>query len=357
MTVCILYGGKSGEHEVSLRSAASVAKNLDPSRYTVIAIGIDKSGGWHLQDTVRTSEMSGQGAILPVVPSARVLSVVPSRGIHVDGRALAIDCVFPVLHGTFGEDGTVQGLLDVADLPYVGAGVLGSAVSMDKEAAKRLWRDAGLPIVEFAVVHRGMTEAEMLGIARSIGWPVFVKPCAAGSSLGAGRAGGASDFVPAVLDALRYDTRALVERCVSAREIECAVIGNDAPRAFAPGEIVPSGGHGFYDYEAKYTDPDGAALVATASIDADLRDRIRRTAETAYAAVRCQGMARVDFFLENETREIFLNEINTIPGFTSISMFPRMCEAGGLPYPRLLDALIELAMQRDTERKTVRFEK
>jgi D-alanine-D-alanine ligase len=357
MNICILYGGKSGEHEVSLRSAASVAKNLDPSRYSLSFIGIDKNGRWHLQETLRAMTLPGQGDMLTIVPSERVVSVVPSKGIYVDGRKLAVDCVFPVLHGTFGEDGTMQGLLDVADIPYVGAGVFGSAASMEKEAAKRLWRDAGLPIVEFAVARRGMTETDLLAAARGIGWPVFVKPCAAGSSLGASRAERSSDLLPAVLDALRYDTRALIERYVNAREIECAVIGNDTPRAFAPGEIIPSRGHGFYDYAAKYTDPAGATLEATARIDATTRERIMRTAESAYAAVRCQGMARVDFFLEKETDRIFLNEINTIPGFTSISMFPRMCEAGGLAYPRLLDTLIDLALARDTERKTVRFEK
>ncbi len=352
MTVCILYGGRSGEHEVSLRSAASVVKNLDPSRYAVVGVGIDKAGRWHLQDSLDASP----GA-LAVRPSTRPLAVVPGQGLAVDGTPLALDCVFPVLHGTYGEDGTVQGLLDLAGLPYVGAGVLGSSVSMDKEVTKRLWRDHGLPIVEFAVVRPGDGEREWRGAASGLGYPLFVKPCAAGSSLGASRVDDQPGLAAALADALRYDARALLERCVDAREIECSVIGNGAPRAFVPGEVVPAGSHGFYSYEAKYTDPDGAALQAPARISPALQEKIMRLAEAAYAAVRCEGMARVDFFLERGTEAVFLNEINTIPGFTSISMFPRMCEVAGLPYGKLLDTLIELAVTRHQERTRLRFER
>ncbi len=357
MNICILYGGRSGEHEVSLRSAASVVSNLDPSRYAVTAIGIDKAGRWHLQEKIDFQEVPGQGARLSIMHSSTPVSIRPSDGIHTLSGKLAIDCVFPVLHGSFGEDGTMQGLLEIAGLPYVGAGVPGSAISMDKETAKRLWRDAGLPIVSFQAVDRSSSVQSVREAAARIGWPVFVKPCAAGSSLGTSRADDEHALEAAVAQALRYDTRALLERCIDTREIECAVIGNSSPRAFPPGEIVPSSTHGFYDYDAKYTDKDGALLETTARIDEQTRTRIMRTAESAYAAVRCEGMARVDFFLERGTGEIFLNEINTLPGFTSISMFPRMCEASGLPYARLLDALIELALARDTERKTVRYEK
>jgi D-alanine-D-alanine ligase len=358
MNICILYGGRSGEHEISLRSAASVVKNLDPSRYTVAAIGIDKAGRWHLQEELRLLEVPGQGSVLSIVPASTTVSVVPSDGFHAaGGKKLAIDCVFPVLHGSFGEDGTVQGLLEIAGLPYVGAGVPGSSISMDKETAKRLWRDAGLPIVDFQAVDRSSTAKELREAAGRIGWPVFVKPCSAGSSLGASRVNDESQLDSAVAQALRYDTRALLERCVDGREIECAVIGNSRPRAFPPGEIVPSRAHDFYDYDAKYTDQDGASLEAAARVDEPVRKRIMRAAESAYAAVRCEGMARVDFFLERRTGELFVNEINTIPGFTSISMFPRMCEASGLPYAQLLDTLVELALARDAEKKTVRYEK
>jgi D-alanine-D-alanine ligase len=262
-----------------------------------------------------------------------------------------------VLHGSFGEDGTLQGLLEITGLPYVGAGVLGSAASMDKETAKRLWRDAGLPIVDFEVIQRNSGADERRRAAARIGWPLFVKPCAAGSSLGASRALDERELDAALAEALAFDTRALLERYIDAREIECAVIGNSTPRAFLPGEVVPAGGHTFYDYDAKYVDPDGATLVATADLEAATREQIMRTAEAAYAAVRCAGMARVDFFLERRTGAVFLNEINTIPGFTSISMFPRMCEASGLPYSNLLDTLIELALSQHAERHSIRYEK
>jgi D-alanine-D-alanine ligase len=351
MTVCILYGGRSGEHEVSLRSAASVVKNLDASRYTVVAIGIDKEGRWHLQDSLDA------GDALAVRPSKRSVSVVPGRGFSVDGVPLAVDCVFPVLHGTYGEDGTVQGLLELAGVPCVGAGVLASSVSLDKEVTKRLWRDHGLPIVEFSVVREADGERARRAAASALGYPLFVKPCAAGSSLGACRVTDEPGLAAALADALRYDSRALLERFIDAREIECSVVGNAEPRAFPPGEVIPAGSHGFYSYDAKYTDPDGAALEAPARISPALQEQVMRLAESAYAAVRCEGMARVDFFLERGTDAVFLNEINTIPGFTSISMFPRMCEVSGLPFGKLLDTLIDLAVTRHEERKRLRFEK
>jgi len=358
MNVCILYGGRSGEHEVSLRSAASVAANLATGRHRLTAIGIGRDGRWHLQERIVRREIPGQGETLEILPSARAVGVVPAGGIHADGVRLAIDCVFPVLHGKNGEDGTVQGLLDIAGLPYVGAGVLGSSVSLDKERSKRLWRDAGIPVVEFAVVPRGTeASAAAASTAAAVGFPVCVKPVSAGSSLGVHRVDGPGGLASALADALRYDTRALVERFVDAREIECSVVGNGVPRAFPPGEVVTADTHAFYDYEAKYTDPEGARLEAPARLEPAVRDRLMRTAEAAYAAVGCEGMARVDFFLERGTGRLFVNEINTIPGFTSISMFPRMCAAGGLAYPELLDLLLELAMERHREHATVRFEK
>ena len=260
MNICILYGGRSGEHEVSLRSAASVIKNLDAAKHRVTAIGIDKAGYWHLQKTIALKSVEAKGDMLSIVPSDNPVFVVPSDGIHTASGRLDIDCVFPVLHGSYGEDGTIQGLLEVADLPYVGAGVLGSATSIDKEVAKRLWRDAGLPIVEFAVVHSTSTAEARRAETRRLGWPLFVKPCSAGSSLGVSRVVDEGGLDVASREALRFDTRALLERLVDCREIECAVIGNSEPHAFAPGEIIPTGGHKFYDYEAKYIDPDGAML-------------------------------------------------------------------------------------------------
>jgi D-alanine-D-alanine ligase len=353
MNVCILYGGRSGEHEVSLRSAASVAANLDTGRHRLTAIGIGRDGSWHLQERIVRRAIPGQGEALEILPSACTVSVVPAGGIHADGKQIGIDCVFPVLHGTYGEDGTVQGLLDIAGLPYVGAGVLGSSVSLDKERSKRLWRDAGIPVVEFAVVPRDADASA----AAAVGFPACVKPVSAGSSLGVHRVDGPGGLADALADALRYDTRALVERFVDAREIECSVVGNDAPRAFPPGEVVTAGSHAFYDYDAKYTDPDGARLEAPARLEPEVRERVMQTAEAAYAAVGCEGMARVDFFLERGSGRLYVNEINTIPGFTSISMFPRMCAAGGLAYPELLDLLVGLAVERHRRRATVRFEK
>jgi D-alanine-D-alanine ligase len=318
--IAVLMGGRSLERAVSLRSGERVFGALKELGYRPLALDVTSE----LVDTLRHERP---------------------------------DAVYIALHGTFGEDGTVQGLLEIAGLPYVGAGVLGSAASMDKETSKRLWRDHGLPIVEFHVVDRASGPAERRAAAEGLGWPVFVKPCAAGSSLGAARAAEAGALDVALDEALRYDTRALVERCVEGRELECAVIGNARPRAFPPGEVVPADTHGFYDYDAKYTDPQGAQLLTAAALDDGVRQEVMRMAEAAYGAVRCEGMARVDFFLEHATGKVFVNEINTIPGFTSISMFPRMCEASGLSYRRLLDTLVEAALAREKERKTVRFEK
>ena len=357
MKLCVLYGGRSGEHEVSLRSAASVIGNLDRARYEIVAIGIDKAGLWHLQERVRTTTLPDQGESVEIVPSEAAVAVVPGQGLRVADRPLEVDCVFPVLHGTFGEDGTVQGLLDVAGLPYVGAGVLGSAVAMDKETAKRIWRDAGLPVVEFYAVDRKTPEKASSEAARAIGYPLCVKPCASGSSLGVTRVSEERHLAAALTEALRYDTRALLERWVEGREIECSVIGNGTPRAFPPGEILTSGAHSFYDYDAKYVDPDGARLATKAELEPRIQERVMRVAEKAYAQIRCQGMARVDFFVQSKSGEIFLNEINTIPGFTSISMFPRMCAASGLPYGQLLDTLIDLALERHAERQTVQYQK
>ena len=354
MNICILYGGKSGEHEVSLKSAASVIRNLDHAKYRVTAIGIDKEGHWHLQDRIVWTSVPGQGDTLSIVPSQVPISIMPSIGIHVGYKKLDIDCVFPVLHGKFGEDGTVQGLLDLADLPYVGAGVLGSAAAMDKEIAKRLWRDADLPIVDFEVIDRAAPAARRKSASARLGWPLFIKPCSAGSSLGAARVLDEATLDAALERALQFDSRVLLERYVDAREIECAVIGNDYPRAYVPGEIIPGSSHNFYDYNAKYIDPKGAKLESVADLDAATREKIMRTAQTAYAAVRCEGMARVDFFLERGTGALFLNEINTIPGFTNISMFPRMCEASGLAYPALLDTIVDLALERHSEKKRLR---
>jgi len=346
ISVCILYGGKSGEHEVSLRSAASVARSLDPSRYALFLIGIDKSGAWFLQKET-SAALQGSGP-LSIADRDSPVSVLPGTGFCARGVRLDIDVVFPVLHGSFGEDGTVQGLLELCGLPYVGSGVMASSVAMDKVRTKLLWREAGLPVLDFAVVRKGEPMDAVREAVRSFGYPVCAKPVSCGSSVGVSRVDAEEHLAAALTSALRWDLRAMVEPFVTAREIECSVIGNTRPRSFPPGEIVPT--HAFYDYDAKYRDPDGARLEAPARLPAELARRVQDTAERAYSVLGCEGMARVDFFLLKDSGEAILNEINTIPGFTDISMFPRMCGVSGLPYPKLMDTLVELALERQKER-------
>lgn len=351
LNLIVLYGGKSGEHDVSRRSAASVLKHLDRSRYSVSAIGIDKAGMWHAQPEPMIEVLTNGDAALTIMRSEHPVAIVPGAGLWHQGQRLAVDCIFPVVHGTNCEDGRLQGALDTAGLPYVGAGVMGSSASMDKAIAKALWRDAGLPVVDFRVVDARATPAMLLEVADAFGWPLFVKPCCAGSSLGASRADDAAGLERALMEALRHDSRVLIEPCLDVRELECSVLGNGTIQVFPPGEIVPGSQHAFYDYEAKYADADGASLHAVASLEEADRRRLMDIAQAAYSAVRCEGLARVDFFLEKGNGRLFLNEINTLPGFTSISMYPRMCQAAGLAYPELLDRLIELALERGTNHR------
>ncbi|MBN1835160.1 MAG: D-alanine--D-alanine ligase [Spirochaetales bacterium] len=349
--VCLLFGGKSGEHEVSCRSAASVARNLDPNRYQVLLVGIDPSGVWHYQQQGRFVR-EPYGERLEIVPAPTSVSVVPGRGLAVGGAPLDADVVFPVLHGTFGEDGTVQGLLELAELPYVGSGVLGSSLSMDKEKTKQVWKQAGLPVVDFLVL-RDSSPVSLRHVSRRFRFPVFVKPARAGSSVGVSRVGSAESLEAAVQEALRFDSKLLVEPAVAAREIECAVLGNRQPETFPPGEIIPA--HAFYSYEAKYVDPDGARLEIPAGLPSRVAEEVRSLAVAAFVQVEARGMARVDFFVERKTNRVYLNEINTIPGFTNISMYPKMCEAAGLPYPALLERLIELGVERHEQERRLSF--
>ena len=351
ITVCILFGGRSGEHEVSCRSAASVARNLDPDRYRQVLIGIDEGGKWHLQQDSRF-QTAPYGERLSVLPAAENVSLEPAVGLVAASRPIPVDVVFPVLHGTFGEDGTVQGLLEIANLPYVGAGVLGSSLAMDKQKTKEIWKQSGFPVVDFVTVRDGSVRSIGIILER-FGFPLFVKPVTAGSSIGITKVHTEEQLRPAIAEALRFDIKAMVEPAVDAREIECAVLGNERAEAFEPGEILPS--HEFYSYEAKYVDPEGAELKLPAELPDNLSEEIRRLAVAAFQAVECSGMARVDFFLEKKTDRILLNEINTIPGFTNISMYPKMCEASGLIYPRLLDRLIELAFERHDRRGALRY--
>jgi D-alanine-D-alanine ligase len=321
LRVAVIYGGRSGEHEVSLRSAQSILAGLDPAKYETTEYLISKEGRW------------------------RPRAILPEPGAHPD-----IDVVFPVLHGTFGEDGAIQGLLELADLPYVGAGVLASAVSMDKDVAKRICLQRGLPVVEYAVVAR-----EQPDLAPAIGrlpFPMFVKPANLGSSVGISRARNLEELRAAVALAARYDAKIIVERAIAGRELECSVLGNEDPLASAPCEILPS--REFYDYEDKYL-LDTARTVLPASLPSGRADEVRRLAVECYRAVECEGMARVDFLLETATDRLYINEINTIPGFTSISMYPKMWEHSGLPFSALLDRLIELALARHKRKQATRF--
>jgi D-alanine-D-alanine ligase len=355
--IVILYGGKSGEHEVSLQSAASVLKNLDRNRYDVALVGITADGRWYVQpERLSAAPPYEIPHALPITESdSKRVHAIPEGGLSCPEVPIPADCVFPVLHGPFGEDGTVQGLLEVAGIPYVGAGVLGSALGMDKEACKRAWREAGLPVVDFLLLHRHAyeadPEAERDRVLRDVSLPLFVKPSRVGSSVGISRVKEPDALTGALQEAFTFDTKVLVERAVSGRELECSVVGNHSPRAFPLGEIIPR--HEFYTYEAKYIDPDGAGLQVPAQIEEPLAREIQDYAVRAYRAADVQGMARVDFFLDNRGKPL-LNEINTIPGFTRISMFPMLCSEGDLPYSQLLDTLISGALERHRERSALR---
>jgi D-alanine-D-alanine ligase len=351
--VLLVFGGRSAEHEVSVVSAHSVAAALDPERYDVVAVGIDKEGRWHLLSGPPALPEGAAGE-LPAVPGEAGSEVVLARepGAHElvtrEGDRRPFDVVFPVLHGPFGEDGTLQGLFETAGIPYVGAGVLGSAVGMDKAVQKVLFRAAGLEVAPHVVIHerewRDDPEA-VEAAAADLGYPLFVKPAALGSSVGVTKVHEAGHLARAVDEALRYGRKAVVERSMEgARELEISVLGNDDPVASVAGEIVPKG-HEFYDYEAKYLDEHGAQLLVPADIPPETLEEAQRMAVAAFRAIDAAGMARVDFFLL-PSGGLVVNEINTIPGFTTISMYPKLWEASGLSYPELVDRLIELAVER-----------
>jgi D-alanine-D-alanine ligase len=354
--VAIVFGGRSGEHEISLRSARSVVDAIDRSKYRVSLLGIDKRGHWYLLDeghfrsltdaSLPALEGGDHEIILAPAPATGELLAGPRPGAAV-GR---IDVVFPVLHGPYGEDGSVQGLLELADLPYVGAGVLGSALGMDKDVQKRLLQAAGIAVVPFVTVHcyEWATPAAVYTRLGDLHPPLFVKPANLGSSVGVSKVPSIDALPDAMRAAFAYDTKVLIERAIDGREIECAVLGNDVPDASVPGEIVPQGE--FYSYEAKYVDEHGAVLRIPAPLTDSETAAVRDLAVRAFTTLECSGMARVDFFLERASGRLYVNEINTIPGFTSISMYPKLWEASGLPYRDLISRLIELACERHAQR-------
>jgi D-alanine-D-alanine ligase len=321
LRVAILYGGRSGEHEVSVRSARSIMDAMDPEKYEKIEYFIDRQGKW------------------------RPRPILPEPGSQPD-----IDVVFPVLHGTFGEDGTVQGLLELADLPYVGAGVLASSVSMDKEMMKRVCLERMLPVVDYITATRDNLCAD--AICEALPFPMFVKPANLGSSVGISKAHNPAELKQALALAAQYDRKVIVERGIEGRELECSVLGNESPVASLPCEILPS--KEFYDYEDKYL-LDKAETKVPADLPPERTEELRFLAVECYRAVECEGMARVDFLLESAADKLYINEINTIPGFTSISMYPKMWEHSGIAYPALIDQLIELALDRHKRKKATRF--
>jgi D-alanine-D-alanine ligase len=384
--VGVLFGGRSGEHEVSLLSAASVLNAIDKDKYEVVPIGITKDGRWltaeHAEnlltgklvleprnlragDPDTTSPAAvlarGEAVVIPPEPVHRQTGLVPFQTDaalmrRASDRAINVDVIFPVLHGTFGEDGTIQGLLELADIPYVGAGVLGSAAGMDKDIMKSLFIAAGIPIVKHVTILRSAWEKEPKKVEKLVAklrYPVFVKPANLGSSVGISKAHNRKELGPAIEEAAKFDRKIVIEQGVGgdkekAREIECSVLGNDEPAASVPGEIVPV--KEFYDYDAKYL-AEGSELIIPAKLTKTQTKKVQELAVRAFQAVDCSGLARVDFLMDPKTKKIYLNEINTMPGFTAISMYPKLWAASGLAYADLIDRLIQLGIERHQDKK------
>jgi D-alanine-D-alanine ligase len=396
LKVGILFGGRSGEHEVSLLSAASVVSAIDKTKYEVVPIGITKEGRWltaeHAERLLKGEKQqhagggahataattlragnpeatpgaavlaSGESVIVPPEPSRRDAGMTPFQSDasalrRASDRAINVDVIFPVLHGTFGEDGTIQGLLELADIAYVGAGVLGSSAGMDKDVMKSLFRAAGLPIVKHVTVLRSQFESVPKKIYKlvesKLKYPVFVKPANLGSSVGISKAHDRKELGPAIAEAAKFDRKIVIEEGVGgkknkAREIECAILGNDDPKASMAGEIIPC--KEFYDYDAKYLSEGSEAVIPAKLTKAEMKT-VQQLAVAAFQAVDCAGLARVDFLMDPKSRKIFVNEINTMPGFTAISMYPKMWAASGVDYPELIDRLIQLGMERHRDKK------
>ena len=364
LRVAVIFGGRSGEHEISLQSAASVIRHLDPTRFEVVPVAIDKDGRWLLNDLslIETAKKSltifkdQPSVVLQPAPSSEGGALIP---IGNPRAPRMIDVVFPVMHGPLCEDGSIQGLFELADVPYVGCGVLASAVGMDKEVAKRLARDRGIRIVPYVSLKKEMWKRDQNAASRQvekeIGFPCFVKPVNLGSSVGVHKVKKAADLKAALEDAFQYDLKVLVEKAINAREIELSALENPdpglPPLVSLPGEVIPT--HEFYSYESKYLDENGAALKIPADLTPAQVSEVQKMGREVFEALECEGMARVDFFMDKTSGEIYFNEINTIPGFTSISMYPKMWEASGIKYMELLSKLIDLAMARHKCKKAL----
>ncbi len=363
MNVILIYGGRSGEHEISLISCASVIRAISKN-HNVTLISISKEGKWFLEDERVFQEIrkNPQAKLQVHCDEKKSVAVMPGnekdRIFFADGKFIQCDVVFPVMHGTYSEDGTIQGLMEIAGVPYVGCNVLSSAATMDKDITKILLKNAGIPVVPSMCITRADVNDskkydELIAQAiETLKFPLFVKPCSAGSSDGANKASNPKELSFALMEAFSWDNKVLIEKAINAREVECSVTGNSITqspdisstvlKAYGPGEIIPK--HTFYDYDAKYNDPDGAELKIPALLSEEKLEFIREMAKKAYLAVNASGLSRVDFFIDKDTDEIYLNEINTIPGFTSISMFPKMCEVFGLSYTDLIDYLFDEAL-------------
>ncbi|KAA5834841.1 D-alanine--D-alanine ligase [Pseudomonas chlororaphis] len=359
LRVGIIFGGRSAEHEVSLQSARNIVDALDRERFEPVLIGIDKNGHWHLNDTSNFLINQENPALIALNQSNRELAVVPGKAsqqlLETSNQELLghVDVIFPIVHGTLGEDGCLQGLLRMADLPFVGSDVLGSAVCMDKDISKRLLRDAGLAVTPFITLNRATAARTDFAQAQSkLGLPMFVKPANQGSSVGVSKVTSEAQYHAAIELALGFDEKVLVESAVSGREIECAVLGNDRPIASGCGEIVV--GSGFYSYDSKYIDDQAAQVVVPADLSEEVSERIRALAVEAFQVLGCSGLARVDVFL-TQGGEVLINEINSLPGFTRISMYPKLWQAAGMTYSELVSRLIELALERHAARQALKI--
>ena len=367
--VAVLYGGRSSEHEVSLRSAANVIQNLDRERFDVVPIGIDREGAWYLGDDSVHKALADSGTLqLTDSPEQRLFNpnhiVAPERSTALTSMGRLFDVVFPVIHGPLCEDGTIQGLLEIADLPYVGCGVLASAMGMDKDISKRIVRDAGINVPDFVTVKAGQwqkyPQVYVDAIQEKLSFPVFVKPSNTGSSVGVIKVKQLSELKAAIDTAFQFDTKVIIEQGIEGMEIEISVLesledGCD-PFVSVVGEIRPQGKHEFYSYAAKYEDEDGARIIIPAPISAEMQTKVQQVVKKIFAVLECEGMARVDLFLEKDTNHIYFNEVNTLPGFTEISMYPKLIVASGVSYQNLLTHLVDLAMSRQERRRQLQRE-